>query len=60
MLPVNNGNPHQVMDNLRSMVNATMQVHAPLQPLWRIGTTLRSKLWITQALYKSINIKNKM
>ena len=35
MLPVNNGNPCQVVDNIHSIFNDTMQKHTPLQPLSR-------------------------
>ena len=35
MLPVNNGNLCQVVDNIHSIFNDTMQKHTPLQPLSR-------------------------
>ena len=57
MLPVNNGNPCQVVDNIHSIFNDTMQKHTPLQPLTRNRTKLLIEPWITQALYKSIKEK---
>jgi len=57
MLPVNNGNPCQVVDNIHSIFNDTMQKHTPLQPLSRKRRKLLNKQWITQALYKSIKEK---
>jgi len=59
MLPINNGNPCQVVDDIHSIVNDTMQKHTPLQPLSRNGRKLLNKPWITQALYISIK-KNKI
>ena len=59
-LPVNNGNPCQVVDNIHSIFNDTMQKHTPLQPLSRHRRKLLNKRWITQALYKSIKEKNKI
>ena len=60
MLPVNIGNPCQVVDNIHSIFNDTMQKHTPLQPLSRNRRKLLNKPWITQALYKSIKEKNKI
>ena len=61
MLPVNNGNPCQVVDDIHSIFNNTMQKHTPLQPLSRNSSRkLLNKPWITQALYKSIKEKNKI
>jgi len=60
MLPVNNGNPCQVMDDIHSIFNNTMQKHTPLQPLSRNRRKLLIKPWITQVLYKSIKEKNKI
>jgi len=60
MLPVNNGNPCQVVDNIHSIFNDTMQKHTPLQPLSRNRRKLLNKTWITQALYKCIKEKNKI
>jgi len=60
MLPVNNGNPCQVVDNIHSIFNDTMQKHTPLQPLSRNRRKLLNKPWITQALYKCIKEKNKI
>ena len=59
-LPVNNGNPCQVVDNIHSTFHDTMQKHTPLQPLSRNRRKLLNKPWITQALYKSIKEKNKI
>jgi len=60
MLPVNNGNPCQVVDDIHSIFNNTMQKHKPLQPLSRSRRKLLNKPWIIQALYKSIKEKNKI
>jgi len=60
MLPVNNGNPCQVVDNIHSIFNDTIQKHTPLQPLSRNRRKLLNKPWITQALYKCIKEKNKI
>jgi len=59
MLPVNNGNPCQVMDDIHSIFNNTLQKYTPLQPLSRNRRKLFNKPWITQALYKSIKEKTK-
>ena len=59
MLPVNNGNPCQVVDDIHSIFSNTMQKHTPLQPLSRNRRKLLNKPWITQAFYKSIKEKNK-
>jgi len=59
MLSVNNGNPCQVADNIHFIFNDTMQKHTPLQPLSRNRRKFLNKLWITQALYKSIEKKTK-
>jgi len=53
VLPVNSGNPCQVVDNIHSIFNDAM--HTPLQQLSRHRRKLLNKPWITQALYKSIN-----
>ena len=55
-----NGNPCQVVDDIHSIFNDTMQKHTPLQPLSRHRRKLLNKPWITQALYKSIKEKNKI
>jgi len=60
MQPVNNGNPCQVVDDIHSIFNNTMQKHTPLQSLLRNKRKLINKPWITQALYKSIKEKNKI
>jgi len=59
-LPVNNGNPCQVVDDMHSIFNNTMQKHTSLQPLSRNRRKLLNKPWITQALYKTIKEKNKI
>ena len=58
MLPV--WHPCQVVDDIHSIFNNTMQKHTPLQPLSRNRRKLLNKPWITQALYKSIKEKNKI
>jgi len=60
MLPVNNGNPCQVVDDIHSIFNIIMQKHTPRQPLSRNRRKLLNKPWITQALYKSIKEKKKI
>ena len=60
MLPVNNGNPCQVVDNLRFIFNDTMEMHTPLQPLSRNRRKRINMPWITQALCKCIKEKNKI
>ena len=60
MLPVKNGNQCQVLDDIHSILNNTMQMHTPLQPLSRNRRKLLNKPWITQALYKCIKEKNKI
>ena len=60
MLPVNNGNPCQVVDDIHSIFNDTMQKHTPLQPLSRNRMKLLNKPWITQALYKCIKEKKEI
>ena len=60
MLPVNNENPCQVVDDIQSIFNNTMQKHTPPQPLSRNRRKLLNKPWITQALYKSTKEKNKI
>jgi len=61
---VHNGNPcHSgcgLVDNLHSIFNDTLQMHAPLQSLLRNIRKLLNKPWITQTLYKYIEGKNKM
>ena len=60
LLPVNNENQCQVVDNIHSIFSDTMQKHTPLQPLSRNRRKLLNKPRITQALYKSIKEKNKI
>jgi len=60
MLPVNNGNPCQVVNDIHSIFNDTMRKHTPPQPLSRNRRKLLNNPWITQALYKSIKEKNKI
>ena len=55
-MPVNNGNPCQVVDDIHSIFNNTMQKHTPPS---RNRRKLLNKPWITQALYKSKE-KNKI